>query len=554
MSALLWLLVPGVPLLATGLLWRWPNAVGPWLWLSCLPALLLSVWPAPSLEPGVLWPGATWGASDVIGRAWLAFSAVLWACAGRFAVRDLIESQHRLRFWICWLLALGGNLLLVIAQDGGSFYVGFSLMGLAAYGLIVHLPGPAPRQAGRIYLQLTILSEMLIFAGLLLRIQEAGGSLELTAWQQAPVSPVTAVVLLLGFGLKAGFWPLHVWLPLAHPAAPAAASAVLSGAMIKAGILGLWRFLPAEDPLLQSAATILLAVGAISAFYGVLMGLLQHKAKTALAYSSVSQMGYLLIILALAWLQPGSGMAMGILLALYGVHHGLAKAALFMGAGMAANYRLRPGHWLLMGLPAMALAGLPLTSGAAVKVLLKDTLYGSEISQWLPLLTLGSAATALLLLRALWLMWRSQPTDPGGTTPPNGQLVPWAILCLLPVLLPWLWPEYRAALLASMAVNSIWSGVWPLLLAAALALVAHVSGWRIPAPLRTLPNPARLCSLKLKRLLQHAPVLDMQPNLERLRWRHYERQWNRLWRADAVTISAWIIVLLLLLAWLLPAG
>lgn len=549
MSALLWLLVPGLPLLAVGLLWRWPNAVGPWLWLSCLPALLLSFWPAPTLELGVLWPGSAWGTSDLIGRAWLAFSAVLWACASHFALHDLIKSQHRFRFWLCWLLSLSGNLLLVIAQDGGSFYVGFSLMGLAAYGLIVHLPGPRPRQAGRIYLQLTLLSEMLIFAGLLLRIHEAGGSLELAAWQQVPVSPVTGMVLFLGFGLKAGFWPLHIWLPLAHPAAPAAASAVLSGAMIKAGILGLWRFLPAEDPLLQSAATILLAVGAISAFYGVLLGLLQHKAKTVLAYSSVSQMGYLLIILALAWLHPGSGTAIATLLALYGVHHGLAKGALFMTAGLAANYRFGPTYWLLLGLPAMALAGLPLTSGAAVKVLLKNNLYNSDTSQWLPLLTLGSAATALLLLRALWLMWRSQPVRPH-LSPPFGQLLPWAALCLLPALLPWLWPELRTALLASLQVKIIWSNLWPLLLAAALALLVHLSRWRIPAPLMTLPNPARLYSLKLKRILQRAPIPEMQPKLEHSRWRHYERRWNRLWQTGAVSTSAWIIALLLLIGWL----
>ncbi|PLW82276.1 sodium:proton antiporter [Kineobactrum sediminis] len=550
MSALLWLLVPGAPLLAVGLLWRWPKVVGPWLWLSCVPALLLSLWPpGQTLEPGVFWPGAAWGANDLIGRAWLAFSALLWACASRFALDDLVNSRHRLRFWVCWLLSLSGNLLLVIAQDAGSFYVGFSLMGLAAYGLIVHLPGPAPRQAGRIYLQLTLLSEMLIFAGLLLRIHEAGGSLELAAWQQVPVEPVTAVILLLGFGLKAGFWPLHVWLPLAHPAAPAGASAVLSGAMIKAGILGLWRFLPVEDPLLQGAATILLAVGAISAFYGVLLGLLQDKSKAALAYSSISQIGYLLIILSLAWMHPGSGAAMATLLALYGVHHGLAKGALFMGAGLAANHRLSTAHWLLMGLPAMALAGLPLTSGAAVKVLLKDTLYSSDVSQWLALLTAGSAATALLLLRALWLMWRSQPAGPR-PAPPIGQLLPWGILCLFPALLPWLWPELRTALFASLPIKVIWSGLWPLLLAAALALAMHRIGWRIPKPLRTLPNPARAWSLRVKRVLQRAPVPSMTPELERARWRYYERQWNHLWHTGAVTTSAWIIALLLLLGWL----
>lgn len=548
MSPLLWLLVPLAPLLAGLLLWRWPSRIGPWIWLSCLPALLLSLWPVPPLEPGILWPGAIWAAPDLLSRAWLAFSSVLWGCASRFAYTDLIADRHRSRFWAFWLLSLTGNLLLLMAQDAGSFYVGFSLMSLAAYGLIVHERGPAPRQAGRLYLQLAIFSEMLIFAGMLLRIHEAGGALELAAWQTAPVGAVTAIVLLTGFGLKAGFWPLHIWLPLAHPAAPAAASAVLSGAMIKAGILGLWRFLPMQDPLLQSVAMSLLVVGAISAFYGVAAGLLQNKAKSALAYSSVSQIGYLLVVLALAWLHPESGAAAATLLALFGVHHGLAKGALFMGAGLAAHYRLSALHWLLMALPAMALAGLPLTSGAAVKILLKDAVYASEVSRWLMLLTAGSAATALLLLRALWLMWRSQPTD-AGKPAPAGQLLPWALLCVMPAVLPWLWPELREALVASLPIKTVWSALWPLLGAWVVAWAIYTSGWSIPPALQALPNPARAGSLRLKHIMQRPPVPAVQLDVQRHRWRSFERRWNRLWSSDPVTLSAWIITLLLLLGW-----
>ena len=316
MSPLTWLLVALAPLLALALLWRWPDRAAPWLWLSCLPALLASFWPPAALEPAILCPGATWGAEDMLARAWLAFTALLWGCASVYAGADLVGDRHRLRFWCCWLLSLCGNLLLIIAQDAGSFYVGFSLMSLTAYGLIVHQRGPAPRQAGRLYLQLAILGEMLIFAGMMLRIHEADGAFALATWQGVPTGWLTASVLLIGFGLKAGFWPLHVWLPLAHPAAPAAASAVLSGAMIKAGILGLWRFLPEQDPVLQSWALTLLAIGSISAFYGVALGLLQSRAKAALAYSSVSQIGYLLVVLALAWLHPESGAGAGILLSL----------------------------------------------------------------------------------------------------------------------------------------------------------------------------------------------------------------------------------------------
>lgn len=279
MSALIWLLVPVLPLLAAACLWRLPARAGGWLWLCALPALLLSLWPAADLPLPMLWPGAQWGLTDSLGQIWLGFSALLWLIGSRFASFDLQGDPHARRFWTCWLLALSGNLLLIIAADAASFYIGFTLMSLAAYGLVVHLGGPKPRQAGRIYLQLAVLGEMLLYAGLMMRVHEAGGLLLLADWQQVPLSPLTAALLLIGFGLKAGFWPLHVWLPLAHPAAPAAASAVLSGAMIKAGILGLWRFMPENDPLLQSWGPALVTVGLISALLAVVLGLMQTKAK-----------------------------------------------------------------------------------------------------------------------------------------------------------------------------------------------------------------------------------------------------------------------------------
>lgn len=549
MSPLLWLVVPLLPLLAGVLLWLRPQQLAPWYWLTCVPALLLSIWPAPALELALLWPGATWGADDLLARAWLGFSALLWGCASRFAVADLSDGRHLQRFWLFWLLSLTGNLFLVIAQDAASFYIGFTLMSLSAYGLVVHLRGPAPRQAGRIYLQLAVLGEMLIYAGMLLRMHEAAGLLGFVDWQSVPTSGLTAGLLLLGFGLKAGFWPLHVWLPLAHPAAPAAASAVLSGAMIKAGILGLWRFLPAQDVVLQELAVWLLAVGAVSAFYGVVLGLLQHQAKAALAYSSVSQMGYLLIILALGWQQPEARPAAALMLALYGVHHGLAKGALFMGAGLSAHVRLKGWHWALMALPALALAGLPLSSGAALKVLLKGSVEHSLPGIWLTLLSAGSVATLLVVARALWLMHQSQQAN-NLPVPRASQLWPWALLCLMPIALPWLWPAMREALQQSLPGYALWAATWPVALGLGLGLLAIIRGWQIPSALRHLPNPARAGSLRVKRWMSRpAKLLPTAPSKAH-RWRKLERRWNRFLQRDAVATSAWLIGALLLLGWL----
>lgn len=545
----LWLLVPLAPLLAMVALAVWHERAIVWLWLACVPALVLVVQPMPTLDLPMLWDGIRWGSSDDLSRAWLGFTALLWGCAGVFASSSQKSSANRMRFWTFWLMALTGNLLLIIAADALSFYLGFSAMSLSAYGLIVHQGGPGPRRAGRLYLQLAICGEMALLAGLMLRSHATGGDFSFAAWQAVPMDGLTLVLLLLGLGLKAGFWPLHVWLPLAHPAAPAPASAVLSGAMLKAGLLGIWRCLPEGDPLLSSWAEVMLAVGVFGAIYPALLGLIAGKAKAVLAYSSVSQMGYLVILMALAWRHPEQHPAMTVVLMLYGVHHGLAKGALFLAAGLIHAGRLPRVGWLLLALPALAIVGLPLTSGGAVKTALKDVWSAGEYEGWLLWLTVSSLTTALLLTRALWLL-RGDAADAPAGRPPLLQILPWALLSTLALLLPWLWPVLREPMLHGLYPGGIWSSLWPLLVALGAAAAVVKSGYKIPARLAKLPNPALSLSLYLKRLVMQPPMAVPIARPDARRWRQRERRWNRFWNKGALAMSAWLLAVLLWLGWL----
>ncbi|WP_240753908.1 proton-conducting transporter membrane subunit [Natronospirillum operosum] len=548
--AWLWLLVPLTPLLLILPTLYWQRATR-WIWLAPLPAGVLALLQPDSLRLPGLWPGARWGLPDDTALALLVFTAGLWLLAGLFAVWNQAADSRRRRFWLFWLLALSGNLLLLIAQDGASFYVGFTLMSLSAFGLVIHSGKTEARRAGRLYLQLAIMGELLLFMGLMLRVHEAGGDMELAAWQGTPIGTATLICLLLGFGLKAGFWPLHIWLPAAHPAAPPAASAVLSGAMIKAGILGLSRFLPESSELIGGWLPLLAGIGLISAFFGVVVGLLQRRDKTVLAYSSVSQVGYLLFVLTLVLTADTPALA-GLLLMLYVVHHGLAKGALFLGAGLVHEQRLPRWGWALMALPALALAGLPLTSGGAVKTLLKDQVEQAGMAQLIGVLTLGSASTLLLVSRALWLMWHSQPaTRP--TAPRLPVWLSWGLLCIAPVLLPWLWPELRQAMLNSLSIYASWALLWPLLLATLLmAVVIRFRVYRYWQHLR-LPQPGLRFSLWARRWLQTRPLSADAPSLSAqmsttVRLRALERRWNRLGE-DVVSVSVWVIALAVL--WLL---
>ena len=480
-----------------------------------------------------LWPGAGLGLADEFTRVWWYFSLLLWLLVGGFSLLSQQHDTKALRYWLFFALCFAGNMLLIAALDAVSFYLGFSLMSLAAYGLVIHSGSAKARRAGRLYLQLAVLGEILLFSGLLLRATAAGGRFDWHSWQAVPLEPLSLALLLLGLGLKAGFWPLHWWLPQAHPVAPAPASALLSGVMIKAGLLGMLMFLPATDALMQQWAPLLLVTGLISAFYGVLVGLLYSQPKVILAYSSVSQMGYLLLLFALLSL---TGMqALPVLLA-YVVHHGMAKSSLFLYAGMAGEAAGRNGRLALFWLAALALMALPLSSGALVKMALKTQLAAANLPGWLDagvlslLLTTGAVLTTLLILHLaaqLRALNNSTAKASAGTDASTvNSAGRWALLTALVGalwLLPWFmvqqwqlpWPtlSQSAALLL------------PLLLALLLRWLWYKFGLQLPANWHNRNAPALYYSLKLKRLYQ--PVSQPQWYWPSLSLRPLERRINR---------------------------
>ena len=189
-----------------------------------------------------------------------------------------------------------------------------------------------------------------------LAIQRAVALLPTSPWRDA-----TLAFLIVGFGLKVGLVPLHVWLPLAYPAAPIPAAAVISGAISKAGVIGLLRFLPLEAALPDWGAA-LAAVGLVSAFYGVAVGITQANPKTVLAYSSVSQMGFIATVLGMA-LAAGNDSA-NVAAAFYAAHHVLAKGALVPRRGRGGDGRRAP---MVAGAAAGGRGGARLRRAAAYR-------------------------------------------------------------------------------------------------------------------------------------------------------------------------------------------
>lgn len=551
-----WLLILIAPFVSAVVLMRPGTRPSAWVAAACLsviPAAILAMTAPSSFLPNFLWPGAQLGVTQ-LGRGWLAFTAVLWGAAAVYAVHSVPPGlRNSGRFWLLWMTACSGNLLLIISLDAISFYVGFSMMSLAAYALVVHDGTPTARRGGRLYLQLAILGEVLLLAGIIVQV-EYSGSPQFTAWVTEGVSPWAVAPLICGLGLKAGFWPLHVWLPLAHPVAPAPASAVLSGAMIKAGILGIWAFLPPSE-LLAFWSPWLMTTGLISALFGVIAGLARSNVKQTLAYSSVSQMGYLLFIVAAGWQLPDERLLVGSALLVYVIHHGFAKGALFLTADLMKTHRLPDGskRWglaALIALPALALCGLPATSGAAAKTLLKGLLDSPALSAWVVWLQLGTLATTLLLARVLWLFYRDQQRAPVRAIAPL-QSWPWALLCVMGLGSAWLWPTMQTPLFYALELATVFDAIWPIAAGLLIAAAALHWRWRVPAVVYDTRHPFERWSVRFRRRL-NKPIL---PEIE-TPWLHeshkllrrIERRWNRMLQGPTVNRSAALMIVFILLA------
>ncbi|BCA78461.1 complex I subunit 5 family protein [Desulfuromonas sp. AOP6] len=442
-SQAVWLAVLAFPLLlAGGCLCRrgrqWAVAAAPW---SALPAIILAIWPPAAGDYPWLLLGSIFSL-DLTGRIFLLFTALVWGSSALYARGYLVNPARLQFFFFFFLLAMTGNLGLIMAGDMASFYLFFALMTFAAYGLVVHERDAEARQAGKVYLVMAVLGEVLLIAGLMLIASEGTTRLADIAPRIA-VSPHRHLIIglvLTGFGIKAGCFPLHLWLPLAHPAAPTPASAVLSGAMIKAGLLAWLRFLPLGEAAFPAWGMVCLVAGLIAAFGGVALGLAQSQAKTVLAYSSISQMGLMTGALGLGLFFPAAWPSVLAALCLYALHHGLAKTALFLGVGMAGAGGVWARRVFLAGLlwPALSLAGAPLTSGLVAKKLLGGLAVfipspWGEVFTWT--LAGSAAATALLMAYLLLLPWTQRSRDRCPPTP--RQWLAWGLAQLGGLYLVW---------------------------------------------------------------------------------------------------------------------
>lgn len=413
---------------------------------------------------------------DPTGRLFLFFTSLLWLMSGLFGLGYLAADPRRTRFFFFYALAMSGNLGLILAQEMAGFYLFFALMSFSSYGLVVHTGTREALRAGRIYLCLVVIGESSIFAAMAL-LAAATGSLDLIGSAPGPHADTIRWLLFLGFGIKAGALPLHVWLPPAHSTAPTPASAVLSGAMIKAGLLGWLRFLPITGLPGPSWGEVFIIAGLAAAFYAVAVGATQTHPKTVLAYSSISQMGLITVGVGVACFDPAAVAAAQPAISLYAVHHGLAKGALFLGVGIlgaaGSGSRAAAIAWAGLLLAALALAGAPFTSGAVAKAGLKaalDLLPAAWQSALALLLPLAAVGTTVLMGRLMWVLRQTSAQDGG---PAAGMWGGWLMTTAAVAAALFLLPAAAAARAAALA--GAWAALWPVALGGGVTAIAWIS-------------------------------------------------------------------------------
>jgi formate hydrogenlyase subunit 3/multisubunit Na+/H+ antiporter MnhD subunit len=434
---------------------------------------------------------------DQITQIFLLLTSLLWTVAGFYARYYHAGDVDRHRFAFFFLLTMTGNLSLIVSMDIVTFYTSFALMTFSAYGLVVHTRSAAALRAGKIYIVMAIIGEGFLLTGMIMAAYAAGSTQAEFIRQgilDSQRSDLIIGCLLAGFGIKAGAIPLHVWLPLAHPVAPTAASAVLSGAMIKAGLLGWITFLPIGVAALPGWGTLLMVLSLTAAFTGVLIGLTQDDPKTLLAYSSISQMGFIATVVAVGMAEPRAWGVAVLGCALYALHHGLIKGALFLGVGVAheVGEDRRRQRLVLIGLTvaAIALSGAPLTTGALAKSALKEGVYiGPEgWSTWLDwLLPVAAIGTTVLMGRFIWLIWRHEMghIEHGQY---RGMMIPWIILVVLVFPVVWLapvWFRLDVSPGVALTIDSLWTSTWPVLVG--VAILGLIWWWIARTPREVAP-------------------------------------------------------------------
>jgi multicomponent Na+:H+ antiporter subunit D len=495
------------------------------LWVLILPGLLLIAMgfnklramvirltplaPLPALAAALLVVN-----QDIVEHSFLLLTSALWFIAALYARSYMAGDKKRNRFYLFFILTMVGNFGVVLSQEISSFIAFFALMSFSAYPLILHSESDEAKSAATTYIRWVIFGEIVLFLALVGRTYYS----EFAA--DEPFRIWVSALLIIGFGVKAGLATVHVWLPKAHPVAPIPASALLSAVMVKGGVLGWIRFLPLGNESIIVLAQPMMTIGFAAAFLAAIYGALQDNPKTVLAYSTVSQLGIIAASIGFALAFPSSWSLLLPAIILFAMHHGFAKATLFLCVGLSSE--LKPGNklapylWLLIIIPAVSLIGLPLSSGAFAKAALKEAT--SSWSLFATLLTISAIGTSLLMCRFAELMKQQAASTTESSAPRWGLILPTALSALMCIGYFYTRQSFEFNNYQSIISILSWSAIWPALAGALLIVATSTLRARVLAPaagdlLMVYQKIAQLLQQSIARIIEFSISISRDINI-----------------------------------------
>jgi multicomponent Na+:H+ antiporter subunit D len=380
---------------------------------------------------------------DMLAAVMLVLGGLMAVAVSIYACFDLDEGRVRFGFFPLLLIMMMGVNGAFVAGDLFNLYVWFEVL-LTASFILLALGGEAAQLEGSIkYVTLNLLSSALFLAGVGILYGMTGTlnmaqlAVVLQEGSHSGLVTMVAVMFMMGFGIKAGMFPLFFWLPASYPTPPAAVSAIFSGLLTKVGVYALIRMFTlvfCHD--VGFTHTLILIAAGLTMLSGVLGAASQYEIRKILSFHIISQIGYMAMGLGLFTTLALTGTIF------YLIHHIIVKTNLFLIAGaikrltgtydlrqLGGLYKTRPGLAILFMIPAMSLAGIPPLSGFFAKTVL--IIAGIQAEAWL-IVTVALAVSLLTLfsMTKIWAaaFWKAKPVDTTAVGKPMSRSV-W--LCFL---------------------------------------------------------------------------------------------------------------------------
>jgi len=284
--------------------------------------------------PGVMGTGFVLKC-DMYRFVFVGITVFAWFVTMMYSFLYLTKYRNRNRYYLFFTLTLAATVGFFLSANIINMFTFFEILSLALYLLIIHDEDEYAHEAGTIYLNMAIFGGLIQLLGIFMlyaytgtfMIDEVGSAF----MHLGRIKYVIAFFIFIGYAVKASCFPLHVWLPKAHPAAPSPASAILSGIMLKCGVFGI--IMVVKDFLNMDVyfSTMLMVVAYANILITGVMAMFQRNLKRIMAFSSMSQIGFILLGVSLLGLEDAYA-AYGTLL--YIINHSIYKILLFLCAGV----------------------------------------------------------------------------------------------------------------------------------------------------------------------------------------------------------------------------